>query len=83
MLEYTLADYDPLIDGDEVEWARRLDEQGWRTWHGTGVRVNVNGRGAKCWSLRRKPSAPLQSRGVPAAGRTTGEAVRASRPDGP
>ena len=30
VLEYSLADYDPLTDGDEVEWARRVDEQGWR-----------------------------------------------------
>lgn len=55
MLEYTLADYDPETDGDEVEWAKRLDEQGWRAWHdGGGVWIVLNGRRVKRWSLRRR-----------------------------
>ena len=53
-LEYTLADYDPERDGDKVEWARRLDEQGWRTWHDTGTPTTVNGREVERWSLRRR-----------------------------
>lgn len=62
MLEYTLRDYDPETDGDEVEWARRLDEQGWRTWHDTGVWVDVNGRRVRRWSLRRRKPAEHTAR---------------------
>lgn len=54
MLEYTLADYDPAHDGDEVEWARALDAQGWRVWHATGVWVTINGRQLRRWSVRRR-----------------------------
>ncbi|CAN7198359.1 hypothetical protein [Knoellia sp. LjRoot47] len=55
MLEYTLADYDPETDGDEVDWAKRLDAQGWRTWHeGGGAWTTINGRRVKRWSLRRR-----------------------------
>ena len=54
MLEYTLLDYDPVTDGDEVEWARRIDADGWRTWHETGVCIEVNGR-LRRWSLRKRP----------------------------
>ncbi|KGN41868.1 hypothetical protein [Knoellia aerolata] len=57
MLEYALMDYDPVTDGDEADWARELDANGWRTWHGTGVWVEVNGRRVRRWSVRRRKPA--------------------------
>lgn len=54
VLEYALIDYDPTTDGDEADWARALDADGWRTWHDTGVWVTLNGRKVRRWSVRRK-----------------------------
>lgn len=51
--EYTLMDYNPLTDGDEIEWGRAVDAQGWRTWHNTGVWIDLSGRRVRRWSLRR------------------------------
>lgn len=51
--EYTLLDYNPLTDGDELEWGRAVDAQGWRAWHNTGVWIDLGGRRIRRWSLRR------------------------------
>lgn len=62
-------DFDPETDGDEVEWARSLDEQGWRTGHDTGVWQVFNGRRVKRWSLRRRKP---KKAGIPGSGRPLG-----------
>jgi hypothetical protein len=52
---YTLIDYDPERGGDEEAWARKLAEQGWRTWDaGVGPWITLEGRQLRRWSLRRE-----------------------------
>lgn len=51
--QYTLMDYDPDVDGSELEWAKRVDAAGWRSWHESGVWVQMNGRLVRRWALRR------------------------------
>lgn len=56
--QHTTLDFDPEVDGSDGEWARRIAELGWRTWHSAGVWVDVGGRRVRRWSVRRPCERP-------------------------
>ncbi len=39
--QHTTRDYDPDADGEEETWARAVADEGWRTWHPSGVWVKA------------------------------------------
>lgn len=51
--QHGTRDYDPATGAEEVEWARAVALEGWRTWHPSGVWLEVNGRRVRRWALRR------------------------------
>ncbi len=56
--QYTTRDYDPARDGDEETWARAIADEGWQTWHSSGVWLNVGSQRVRRWALRRPCSRP-------------------------
>ena len=56
--QHGCRDFDPSVDGAEEEWARAIAAEGWRTWHPTGVWVNIGGRRVRRWALRRPCDRP-------------------------